>query len=83
MKLSKTFWAVSALAYMAACGGGKEPETASSVSGKGPKNEAGEAVNQAAEDKFQQALDSFNAHDKANDWNDANCSASAAVSTLK
>ena len=56
------------------CGGGKEPETPAGKAGpQGPKDATGETVTKAASDKFKDALDAFNAHDKANDWNDAAC----------
>src|SRR4029077_12271033 len=79
MKLAKSVLVMSILAAAAlssvGCGGGKEPETPAGKSGPvGPKTAAGEAVTEAAEDKFNDALDAFNAHDKANDWNDAACS---------
>ncbi len=59
----------------AACGGGggetKGPATAANATG--PKTATGAPVAQAAQDKFQAALESFAAHDKASDWNDAVC----------
>ena len=57
----------------AGCGGGaeevKEPKHATSgSSGLGSAAVAGKAL-----DRFNAALDALNAHDKANDWNDAVC----------
>ncbi len=67
---------IVALFVLAACGGGgaegKPPATAA---GKptGPTNATGTPVDAAAQNKFQAALESFAAHDKANDWSDAVC----------
>jgi tetratricopeptide (TPR) repeat protein len=79
MKLAKSVLVMGILASAAlsqvGCGGGKEPETPVGKAGPtGPKTAAGETVTKAAEDKFNDALEAFNAHDKANDWNDAACS---------
>jgi len=58
------------------CGGAGEGESA-----KHPKSEAaglGSApVVRKAVDRFNAALEAFNAHDKANDWNEAACSDAA------
>ncbi len=74
MKLSQSVLTASLLALAFGCGGGKEPQTAAGAGGHGPRTTTGESVNQAAESKFNLALDAFNTHDKANDWNDAACS---------
>jgi tetratricopeptide (TPR) repeat protein len=64
-----------ALALIAACGG-KEPETPASHAG--PSAPSTPVVTQAAIDKFNAALDTFNAHDRAADWADAACADVAA-----
>ena len=55
------------------CGGGAqtEPQTPANKS-TGPAAPAA-AVDKAAQDKFNAALDAFNGHDKAADWNEAAC----------
>ena len=64
--------ALSALATVLGCGGGgPEPET---PVGKARAAAPAVAVSQAAESRFNQALDAFNAHDKAGDWSDPVCS---------
>jgi tetratricopeptide (TPR) repeat protein len=74
MKLTNGVLAFGLVALLAGCGGGKEPETpASKAEPSGPKSATGQAVAKAAEDKFNDALDAFNAHDKAADWSDATC----------
>jgi tetratricopeptide (TPR) repeat protein len=61
------------------CGGGnkaaKEPETERG-SGNGPAGVAA-PVQKAALERFNAALDAFNGHDKANDWNDQTCDEAA------
>jgi tetratricopeptide (TPR) repeat protein len=54
------------------CGGGKEPETPADKASTGPAA-AAPVVDKQAQDKFNGALDAFNAHDKVADWNDAAC----------
>jgi tetratricopeptide (TPR) repeat protein len=83
MKFTKGMRALGALTAIVAalgCGGGKGKEA------EGPSGGGGSAggpvgvsapVQKAALDRFNAALDEFNGHDKANDWNDATCSASA------
>ena len=74
MNTRSFFSGVSLVLLVAACGGGKEPVTpVETKQAKGPKTESGDTVNQAAESKFNIALDAFNAHDKASDWTDASC----------
>jgi tetratricopeptide (TPR) repeat protein len=53
----------------------------SKVPGKptGPTDSKGNEVSAAAVNKFNTALDGMAAHDKAGDWNDANCTATAAA----
>jgi len=59
---------------VAACGGGGG-DTKVNTPGKpgGPTTASGVAVNESAKEKFQAALDAFNAHDKAGDWNESAC----------
>jgi tetratricopeptide (TPR) repeat protein len=60
---------------LAGCGGGKEPETpAGQADNQGNKGPSGPVVTKDAEDKFNDALDAFNGHDKAGDWDDGACS---------
>lgn len=54
-------------------GGGGKPETAGHGKPTGPTTSTGEAVTASAQNKFNDALDSMVAHDKANDWNDGAC----------
>ncbi len=79
MKHTSTLWVaalVTALsgASTVACGGGKEAVSPTNPAvDTGPKTAGGEAVNKAAEDKFNDALEAMLAHDKAADWSDASC----------
>jgi tetratricopeptide (TPR) repeat protein len=63
------------------CGGGnKEAETPSTASGGGGGGSTGgvtQHVDVAAQKQFGEALDTLNAHDKANDWSDQACADSA------
>ncbi len=59
-------------AVSVACGGGAATSRPA-VSGKPPSAATGTKLNAAAETKFNSAVASFNAHDKAADWNDAVC----------
>lgn len=60
-----------------ACGGGPEANTGGKkepkVPGK-PTTSTGETVSDSAQAKFNAAVESMVAHDKAADWNDATCS---------
>ncbi len=60
------------LFVLAGCGGGSPAANALATT-TGPKTTDGTAVAKAAAANFQAAFDSFLAHDRANDWNDANC----------
>jgi tetratricopeptide (TPR) repeat protein len=63
--------ALGALTTVLGCGGGgPEPET---PVGKAGGVAPAAVVSQAAESRFNQALATFNAHDKAGDWSDAVC----------
>lgn len=72
--------AAALLVWATGCGntatgpGGKVPG-----SGTGPVDSKGNAVSAAAVNKFNSALDSMAQHDKAGDWNDASCTAIAAM----
>ena len=54
--------------------GGKLPGTPT-----GPTDSSGNAVSAAAVNKFNGALDGMAQHDKAGDWNEASCTATAAA----
>jgi tetratricopeptide (TPR) repeat protein len=66
--------------FAAACGGGggDQKGAESPANASGPKTAAGVAVAQAAQDKFQAALEAFAQHDKASDWTDPVCNDVAA-----
>ena len=57
----------------AGCGGGNA-EVKVGGHGGGAAGPGKEVVQQKALDRFNQALDAFNGHDKTNDWNDQTCS---------
>jgi tetratricopeptide (TPR) repeat protein len=59
-------------ALLIGCGGGGGGE-AKSPKAAGPKPDDSPKVSVEAGKKFDVALDAFNAHDKANDWNEAAC----------
>jgi tetratricopeptide (TPR) repeat protein len=70
MKLKRTLLPLGLLAILLGCGGGaKEAEKPTTPSAPPPKP----VVSADAADKFNDALESFNAHDKANDWSDPTC----------
>lgn len=77
MKHVRQLLVVGLLAAIAGCGG-KGPQDPSKLNA-GPKTASGDAVNAAAQDQFKAALEIFNAHDKAADWTDAACAASASA----
>jgi tetratricopeptide (TPR) repeat protein len=75
-------WSAAALASAlgAGCGGGGgAPEVKSAATRPPPAGNEGVTVKVdiAARDRFNSALDSFNEHDKANDWSDAVCADAA------
>ncbi len=81
MKITGSIFAMGALAAAVGlgCGGGnKEAQEPSTERSSGPSGVSA-PVQKAALDRFNAALDDFNAHDKTNDWSDANCSASASA----
>jgi tetratricopeptide (TPR) repeat protein len=82
MKITASIFTLGALTAAVAlgCGGGNKEaqEPVSEGRSSGPAGVSA-PVAKAALDRFNSALDDFNAHDKANDWSDANCSASASA----
>ena len=70
---------VAALVGLGCGGGGKEAKSANAENPSGAKGGGGEsgAPSQAALERFNAALDAFNGHDKANDWNDQTCADTA------
>jgi tetratricopeptide (TPR) repeat protein len=71
--------AVTAFVALGCGGGAKEAKSGGAESPAGGKGGGGEpgAPSQAALDRFNAALDAFNGHDKANDWNDQTCADTA------
>ncbi len=70
---SKITFGLLALLAVAACGGGggKGPDAPTT---KKKQPDADPVVSVEASRKYDAALEAFNAHDKANDWNEATCS---------
>ena len=60
----------------AACGGATPPPSAPTKTPSGPATGPAD-VSKDAQAKFDAALDTFVGHDKANNWDDANCAAVA------
>lgn len=75
MKTMKITMAAALLAWGVGCGGGNEG-TKPKVPG-GPADGNGNQVSQAAANKFKAGLEALGQHDKANDWTDAVCVATA------
>lgn len=73
--------AAALLVWATGCGGPTTDGPGGKVPGghTGPTDSSGNAVSAAAVNKFNTALDAMAAHDKAGDWNDANCTATAAA----
>jgi tetratricopeptide (TPR) repeat protein len=68
--------AAAVLMTAVGCGGGAhEAKSANETTPAPTRGGAGEAPapSHAALERFNAALDAFNAHDKANDWNEQNC----------
>ena len=61
------------VAISAGCGGGAKDIKTGGVKGGVAVGVGNTAVEKKALDRFNSALDAFNAHDKANDWNDQAC----------
>jgi tetratricopeptide (TPR) repeat protein len=79
-------WVVGALAALVGIGCGGGAQEAKQAGGSTPSSSkgGGEPVappSQAALERFNAALDAFNAHDKANDWNEQTCSEAAKMFT--
>lgn len=72
MKTMKMAIAAALVAWGAGCGGATEPPKT-----PGPADGSGATVNAAAANKFNAGLESLTQHDKANDWNDVTCLATA------
>lgn len=74
MKTIKFTIAAALLAWGVGCGGNQDtkPKTPS-----GPTDGGGNTVSQAAANKFNAGLEALAQHDKANDWTDAVCVATA------
>jgi tetratricopeptide (TPR) repeat protein len=72
MKTSIMITAVALLAWAAGCGGTAEGPKAKGPTG-GPTDSGGNAVSQAAANKFNAGLEALVQHDKAGDWSDAVC----------
>ena len=73
--------AAALLVWATGCGGPTADGPGGKVPSKptGPTDSSGNAVSAAAVNKFNAALDGMTAHDKAGDWNDASCTATAAA----
>jgi tetratricopeptide (TPR) repeat protein len=66
------------------CGGGKEEAkapTESTHESKGGSAAPAAQVEAGAREKFSAALDAFNGHDKASDWNEQTCASTAQLFT--
>jgi tetratricopeptide (TPR) repeat protein len=68
-------FSLAALLVLTACGGGggETKPTMTPTNGKGNGGTPVEAVNADAQNEYNASLDAMNAHDKANDWNEASC----------
>jgi Tfp pilus assembly protein PilF len=65
------------LAIAAGCGGASADGPGAKGGKGGIKTGSGQGVSQAAANKFKSGLDAMAQHDKANDWNEASCTATA------
>lgn len=75
---SITTWIVTGfLLGTVGCGGGAQETPAPKAPTKSEATPPPVAMSKEAEEKYQAALDAFNAHDKANDWTDAACNETA------
>jgi tetratricopeptide (TPR) repeat protein len=75
MKTSTMIAAAALLAVCGGCGGAGEGEKVKAPTG--PTDSSGNAVSQAAANKFNAGLEALVAHDKAGDWSDATCTQTA------
>lgn len=75
-----TTWtvALAALLGLVGCGGsGSNTPPAKTADGKAVTDSNGQAVSQAAADKFKGGMDAMASHDKASDWSEATCKQTA------
>jgi tetratricopeptide (TPR) repeat protein len=75
MKTIQITIAAALLAWGVGCSG--TTENAKPTTPTGPTDSSGNAVSTAAANKFNAGLEALAQHDKANDWNDATCVATA------
>jgi tetratricopeptide (TPR) repeat protein len=81
--MKNTGYVLAAGAFVAVvglgCGGGAPEAKTPGASTPAPTKASGEAAppSHAALERFNAALDAFNAHDKANDWNEQSCGETA------
>lgn len=61
-----------------ACGGSQTAGGGAGTAG-GPTDSQGNAINKAAQSAYKDGLAKMKAHDRANDWTDAECEATAAL----
>jgi Tfp pilus assembly protein PilF len=61
------------LLLLAGCGGGAQVNVQTGGAGKTGPAVSVEEMSEDAKQKYEAALNAFNAHDKANDWNEATC----------
>jgi tetratricopeptide (TPR) repeat protein len=76
MKTGRVLAGAALVAAVVGCGGGAHEAKSAGASTPAPtRGGGGEAAppSHAALERFNAALDAFNAHDKANDWNEPNC----------
>ncbi|HVY48520.1 MAG TPA: hypothetical protein VHB21_21675 [Minicystis sp.] len=73
-KTTKLAAIAAILAWAVGCGGNDAVQAKHPT---GPTDSAGHAVSAAAANKFNDGLAQLAAHDKANDWSDATCTATA------
>lgn len=75
---SKTIASVAVAIALVGCGGGEQSgKIVKAPPGSGPTTASGEAVSKAAMEGFNQAIEEFAKHERANDWNKSTCSAVA------
>lgn len=72
-KIITSLVSMSLLSAVACGGGGPDPKTPSGSSSGGGTGTPAAEVSKDAQAKFNAGLDAFIEHDKANDWNEANC----------
>jgi len=79
MKNTGSLLAIAAVAAagLGCGGGGAEVKAAVDKTGSSVVGVGNAPVQKAALDRFNAALDAFNGHDKANDWNDQTCGETA------